>query len=62
MANKSFAFVPIACHVNSNEKTTQLNAVFTWGTVVEEVRTVFERMDDATIYIPDLREIATIAS
>jgi hypothetical protein len=23
-----------------------------WGAVVEDVRTVFERMDDATIYIP----------
>ena len=26
-----------------------------WGAVVEEVRTVFARLNDATIYIPDLR-------
>jgi hypothetical protein len=25
-----------------------------WGAVAEEVRTVFEELDDATIYIPDL--------
>ena len=31
--------------------------VFTWGAVVEEVRTVFERTNDATIYIPNLMTI-----
>ena len=27
-----------------------------WGAVVEEVRTIFAELNDATIYIPDLRE------
>jgi hypothetical protein len=25
------------------------------GAVVEDVRTIFQRLDDATIYIPDLK-------
>ena len=27
------------------------------GAVVEDVRTVFERINDATIYIPDLQPV-----
>lgn len=45
------------------EKTSRVEEVYSrWGTVVEEVRTVFERMNDTMVYIPDLkqREVATI--
>ena len=47
-----------------NTKTPRLLEGFLWGAVVEEVKTVFEWMNDATIYIPDLRglEMASIAS
>lgn len=30
------------------------------GAVVEDVRTVFERLDDASIYIPDLRAMELV--
>lgn len=30
------------------------------GAVVEEVRTIFERRNDATIYIPDMQSIAVL--
>jgi hypothetical protein len=32
-----------------------------WGAVVEEVRTIFEKRNDATIYIPDMQSIAVLA-
>ena len=31
------------------------------GAVVEEVRTIFEKRNDATIYIPDMQSIAVLA-
>jgi hypothetical protein len=31
------------------------------GAVVEDVRTIFERRNDATIYIPDMQSIAILA-
>ena len=30
------------------------------GDVVEEVRTVFERINDATIYIPEFQTLTTV--
>jgi hypothetical protein len=30
------------------------------GAVVEEVRTIFEKRNDATIYIPDMQSIAVL--
>ena len=42
-----------------DEKTPAFAEVYSWwGAVVEEVRTVFERRDDATIYIPDVEAIS----
>ena len=38
-----------------HENSSQKGELFSWGAVVEEVRTVFARLNDATIYIPDLR-------
>lgn len=31
------------------------------GAVVEEVRTIFEKRNDTTIYIPDMQSIAVLA-
>ncbi len=31
------------------------------GAVVEEVRTIFEKRNDATIYIPDMQSIEVLA-
>ncbi len=31
-----------------------------WGAVVEDVRGIFERLDDATIYIPDFRDVVLV--
>jgi hypothetical protein len=33
---------------------------FLWGAVVEDVRTIFEKRNDATIYIPDMQSIAVL--
>jgi hypothetical protein len=30
------------------------------GAVVEVIRTIFERLDDASIYIPDLRPMEVV--
>lgn len=30
-----------------------------WGAVVEDVRTVFERMNDITLYIPEISLVQT---
>ncbi len=35
-------------------------AGFLLGAVVEEVRTIFEKRNDATIYIPDMQSIAVL--
>lgn len=38
-----------------NEKIASL--ILSWGDVVEDVRTVFERINDATIYIPEFQPV-----
>ena len=48
-----------------DEKTPAFAEVYSrWGAVVEDVRTIFAQRNDATIYIPNLkeREITSIAS
>lgn len=58
---KPFRFNPIYLII-LNESYSAHNAevqtYFIWGAVVEDVRTVFERRNDATIYIPDLQPVA----
>ncbi len=39
-------------------KRSPLREHVAWGAVVEEVRTVFEKRNDATIYMPDLSPLA----
>lgn len=47
---------------SSAKRDTVVMRIRTWGAVVEDVRIVFERLNDTTIYIPDVRPNADIAA
>jgi hypothetical protein len=44
-------------NVSSNKHKFDIDFV---GAVVEDVRTIFEKRNDATIYIPDMQSIAIL--